>query len=85
MPHAGALMPLIGMLPRLAKAVVIQDSQAVEVDRLRTKSAMVIAEWYKILILQEGEQWSEYEQRIARIEQVMRRMENARIREHDEI
>ncbi len=85
MPDAIALASLIALRPVLAKVQSTQESQERELEELRDRSATVLAQWYEKQVLQGGEQWSEWEERMASMEQDLRRRERNRSMDETEI
>lgn len=79
LPDAQPLTSLIALRARLDHALVVQWDQKTEVDELRQRSAMTLALWYQQSVLRGGNRWSEWEQRLARLEQTVRRREKARV------
>ena len=80
-PEGEALVSLIALQPRLQAALEVQESQAAEVEDLKRRSATVLAQWYQTSVIEDGEQWAEWERRLVRVEQQVRRAEAAKGRE----
>ncbi|KAI9672622.1 MAG: hypothetical protein M1831_000057 [Alyxoria varia] len=80
-PQGDALVPLIALQPRLQNALAVQETQAAEVEELKRRSATVLAQWYQNSVIEDGEQWAEWERRLVKVEQQVRRAEAAKYRE----
>ena len=76
-----SLTLLNSIQPGLAAAQSISILQAREVDHLRHRSASILAKWYRQAILDEAEAWSLIEARLAKVEQGVRRVEHAKMKE----
>jgi len=76
-PDASALSPIPALHQRLVNAEAMQNDQAVEIELLRTRTANALAQWYQNMVIGESQQWSEWESRLARVEQVLRRRATA--------
>lgn len=74
-PPAEASASLAALNPRIAKAELIQDSQAQQVAHLRQKTASLIQRWYETGVLGGGECWVEWEDRMTGVEKRVRRQE----------
>ena len=80
-PPVSASTALIAIQPELALLELEQDGQALEIAQLRERSAMLLQRWYEIGVLGWGECWQEWDERLARIEQRIRRAESRKTRE----
>ncbi|TKA78442.1 hypothetical protein B0A49_01129 [Cryomyces minteri] len=81
-PDAASSATLVSLQPRLTDLELRrQEEQAQEIAELRKRSAKVLERWYELSALGAGECWSEWEGRLAAVEQSVRREENARTRE----
>jgi len=76
-PDASALSPIPALHQRLVNAEAMQNDQALEIEVLRTRTANALAQWYQNMVIGESQQWSEWESRLARVEQVLRRRATA--------
>ena len=77
-PVAETSAYLISLQPRLAHIQALQNSQAKEIADLRLRTASVLQRWYEIAVLIGGECWTEWEDRLAGVEKVVRREEAAK-------
>lgn len=73
---------LIAMAPRLARLELLREERWREVDVLRERTAVVLNRWYQMQVLEAGECWVEWEERLLEVEREVRRGE--RRREEDE-
>ncbi|KAK5015405.1 nuclear distribution protein RO10 [Cryomyces antarcticus] len=80
-PGAASSATLVSLQPRLTDLELRQEEQAQEITELRKRSAKVLERWYELSVLGAGECWSEWEGRLAAVEQSVRREETARTRE----
>ena len=74
-PPAKSFAALIALQPRLAEVELLQQSQAKEMAELRARSARAVQRWYEVGVLEEGECWSEWEERCVEVEKKVRRAE----------
>jgi len=72
---------LVDLRERIGKAAVRQDQQARELAELRARSAMVVERWYEMGVLEMGENWADWEERVREAEILVRRKEAAKKRE----
>ncbi|SLM34782.1 hypothetical protein LPUS_03732 [Lasallia pustulata] len=82
-PAAERSASLISLQPRLAKLELQQQSQARELAELRWRTAAVIQRWYELGVLGGGECWTEWEERMEKIEKKIRQTEVMQAREAD--
>ncbi|KAI9820056.1 MAG: hypothetical protein M1826_001046 [Phylliscum demangeonii] len=82
-PPAESFAALIDLQPRIEQWRARQQKQAREVARLAQRSAAVLERWYEVAVVGGGECWAEWDGRVARVEQAVRRAENAKAREHN--
>ena len=61
-----------------------RERQDLEITELREKTAKLLQRWYEVGVLGWGECWEEWETRIARVEQRVRREESRREKEREE-
>lgn len=80
-PDAQILRTLLALQPRLTRAQSVQGAQEAELAELRQRSAAALAHWYSRTVLEGGEQWSTWEERMMKMEQKVRREEAALRRE----
>lgn len=80
-PETKPLTTLVSLGPRLEKALAVQQAQVLEERELRDRSAHLLARWYERSVLRSGEQWADWEDRLAKMELKLRREEHARRRE----
>lgn len=80
-PDPAVAVKLTELRPRIEKARVKQEQQAREFAELRARSARVVEKWYEGGVLQMGERWAEWEERVRDVEIAVRRREAARRRE----
>ena len=81
LPPASASAALIGLHPRLTLLEERRERQAAEVSELRDRSAKLLQRWYEIGVLGRGECWQEWDERVGRVEQKVRREETRRERD----
>lgn len=74
---------MIALEPRLAKVELEQRLQAMELAKLRSRTAAVIERWYELGVLGGGECWTEWEGRVERMEKKIRQKEIIQARETD--
>lgn len=82
-PAAEHSASLIALEPRLAKVELEQRLQAMELAKLRSRTAAVIERWYELGVLGGGECWTEWEGRVERMEKKIRQKEVIQARETD--
>jgi len=80
-PGPGPVVKLVDLQPRIDKAVARHEQQAREVAELRARSARVVERWYEVGVLEMGERWVDWEERIREVEILVRRREAAMKRE----
>ncbi|KAK4991934.1 hypothetical protein LTR66_006424 [Elasticomyces elasticus] len=80
-PDPSSSAALIALLPRLQKVEAKQRAQDDEIAMLRARSAEASKRWYELSVLGQGECWSEWEGRLARVERDVWREEGRRRRE----
>lgn len=80
-PDSAALARLIDLQPRIDQVAATQERQAREVVDLRTRSAKAVEHWYEVGVLDMGERWADWEERVKEAEILVRRNESARKRE----
>nr|POF22062.1 hypothetical protein CFP56_36149 [Quercus suber] len=69
------LTKLVEVMPRIEKARAKQEAQTREVAELRARSARVVEEWYESGVLEMGDKWAEWEERVRDCEILVRRKE----------
>lgn len=84
MPHTDALVSLALLQPQVERALAMSEKQWAEVEELRRRSAEALVYWYEISVLEEGERWADWEERLRRVEMAVRRKETARSRERND-
>ncbi|KAI9758767.1 MAG: hypothetical protein M4579_002870 [Chaenotheca gracillima] len=84
-PSAETSAALIELQPRIAKLSRAQERQAREIAVLRQRSARLLERWYEVNILEGGECWTEWDQRMMRVEREVKRAELIKAREEDEL
>ncbi|KAI7719159.1 hypothetical protein KC353_g3198, partial [Hortaea werneckii] len=77
------LTHLIDLQPRITKLQTKQHEQAQELADLRSRSAMAVEKWYTDGVMEMGEQWADWEERVREVEILVRRREAARRREEE--
>ena len=80
-PDNKSLANLVALGPRIEKAMKIQDIQSMQECELRDKSAELLSRWYQGSVLQSGEQWAKWEDRMSKTELRVRREEHSRRRD----
>lgn len=80
-PDPSQLSKLIAMRPRMEKLEARQKEQAKEFAELRARSAKVVEQWYENGVLDMGEKWADWEERLRDCEILVRRNEAAKKRE----
>ncbi|KAK4544664.1 hypothetical protein LTR36_003913 [Oleoguttula mirabilis] len=81
LPDPTEVIKLVDLHPRIGKAQAKQTQQAREFAELRGRSARVVEQWYRVGVLEMGDQWAEWEERVREAEILVRRREAARRRE----
>lgn len=81
MPDPSVAAKLIELRPHIEQLQSKQDAQATEFAKLRTRSAQAVEAWYEGGVLNMGERWAEWEERLRDAEIVVRRREAAKKRE----
>ncbi|KAF2162866.1 hypothetical protein M409DRAFT_57921 [Zasmidium cellare ATCC 36951] len=82
-PDASALTKLISLQPRIDKIEARQAQQANEFAELRTRSAKIVERWYENGVLDMGERWAGWEEKLKDCEILVRRKEAAKKREEE--
>ncbi|KAK4502338.1 hypothetical protein PRZ48_005763 [Zasmidium cellare] len=82
-PDASALTKLIALQPRIEKIEARQAQQASEFAELRARSAKIVEQWYENGVLDMGEKWTAWEERLKDCEILVRRKEAAKKREEE--
>lgn len=80
-PNPGAAAKLVELQPRISKASARQQQQMRELAELRARSAKAVEKWYESGVLEMGEHWAEWEERVREAEILVRRREAAKKRE----
>lgn len=80
-PESGPLVKLIAMQPRIDRLESKQMAQSQEFAELRARSARVVERYYESGVLQMGERWTDWEERLKDCEILVRRREAAKRRE----
>lgn len=80
-PDTAPLVKLIGLEPRIEKVEAKQIEQAREFADLRLRSMRLLENWYKLGVLDMGEKWADWEERLRDCEIMVRRKEAAKRRE----
>ncbi|KAJ8603939.1 hypothetical protein MRB53_042006 [Persea americana] len=80
-PDSAALSKLIPLQSRIAQLEERQELQAQRVAELRARSAAVVEKWYEVGVLDMGERWADWEERLRDCEILVRRKEAAKKRE----
>ncbi|KAK5123777.1 hypothetical protein LTR85_002413 [Meristemomyces frigidus] len=81
LPDPAAATKLVDLQPRIEKVQARQDQQARDFAELRRRSARVVEQWYQVGVLEMGEKWAEWEERVRDAEILVRRREAAKRRE----
>ncbi|EME84925.1 uncharacterized protein MYCFIDRAFT_7188, partial [Pseudocercospora fijiensis CIRAD86] len=79
-PESTPMVKLIAMQSRIDKLEAKQIEQAQEFAELRARSARVVEKYYESGVLQMGERWTEWEERLKDCEILVRRKEAAKRR-----
>jgi len=82
-PDPVALTSLISMQPRIQKLEAKQREQAKEFAELRARSAKVVENWYENGVLDMGDKWADWEERLKEVEILVRRQEAAKRRDEE--
>ena len=80
-PDPSDAAKLVELLPRIQQLQAKQDSQVTEFAELRTSSAKAVESWYVGGVLNMGERWAGWEERLRDAEILVRRREAAKKRE----
>ncbi|KXS96863.1 hypothetical protein AC578_7396 [Pseudocercospora eumusae] len=80
-PESAHLVKLIAMQSRIDELETKQIEQAQQFAELRARSARAVEKYYESGVLQMGEQWTEWEERLKDCEILVRRKEAAKRRE----
>ena len=80
-PDTAPLVKLIGLEPRIERVEAKQIEQAREFAELRLRSTRLLENWYKMGVLDMGEKWADWEERLRDCEILVRRKEAAKKRE----
>lgn len=83
LPDSTPLTHLIDLQPRINKLRTKQHEQAQELVDLRSRSAQAVEKWYTGGVMEMGEQWADWEERVREVEILVRRREAARRREEE--
>ncbi|KAI7239100.1 hypothetical protein KC330_g2131 [Hortaea werneckii] len=83
LPDSTPLTHLIDLQPRINQLQTKQQNQARELANLRSRSAMAVEKWYTGGVMEIGEQWADWEERVREVEILVRRREAARRREEE--
>lgn len=84
-PDPSAAARLIELRPRIEKVQARQQAQAREFAELRARSAKAVETWYEDGVLEMGERWADWEERLRDVEILVRRREAAKKREEGAI
>lgn len=76
---------LVELRPRIEKLATKQEQQMGELAELRARSAKVVETWYEGGVLEMGERWAEWEERLRDAEILVRRREAAKKREEGNV
>ena len=80
-PDPSSAAKLVELRPRIEQLQATQTSQAREFAELRVRSAKAVEAWYEGGVLEMGEQWAQWEERLRDAEIVVRRREAAKKRD----
>lgn len=75
MPSVDSSVSLIAVASKIARAEHRMQSQMLEVEALRSRTAMLLHRWYEVDVLGGSECWAEWESRLMEIEKTVRRKE----------
>lgn len=81
LPDSAPLTKLVALEARIQQAQAKQEEQAREVAELRARSAKAVETWYEHGVLDMGEKWADWEERVRECEILVRRREAAKARE----
>lgn len=84
-PDSASFTNLIASQARIEKIEAKQIAQAREVAELREKSAEVVEAWYEDGVLEMGERWADWEERLRDCEILVRRQEAAKRRDESAV
>ncbi len=73
-------MELVRLQPRIDRLSAVQSEQERELAELRHRSAMVLERWYTVTVMGAGECWAEWDTRLGKVEQQVKRAEAAKAR-----
>ncbi|KAI7311148.1 hypothetical protein KC340_g10266 [Hortaea werneckii] len=83
LPDSTPLTHLIDLQPRITQLQTKQHDQAQELADLRSRSAQAVEKWYTGGVLDMGERWADWEERVREVEILVRRREAAKRREEE--
>ncbi|RMY23833.1 hypothetical protein D0865_16447 [Hortaea werneckii] len=83
LPDSTPLTHLIALRPRINALQTKQHDQAQELADLRSRSAQAVEKWYTTGVMEIGEHWADWEERVREVEILVRRREAARRREEE--
>ncbi|RMY76165.1 hypothetical protein D0863_02098 [Hortaea werneckii] len=83
LPDSTPLTHLVDLQPRITQLQAKQHEQAQELADLRSRSAQAVEKWYTGGVMEMGEQWADWEERVREVEILVRRREAARRREEE--
>ena len=82
-PDSTPLAHLAGLQPRISQLQAKQEALVREYGDLRTRSATALERWYETGVLEMGERWADWEERLRDCEILVRRKEAAKKREEE--
>ena len=80
-PDSAPLAKLATLQPRISQLQAKQTDLVREFGELRAKTAMALERWYETGVLEMGERWADWEERLKDCEILVRRKEAAKKRE----
>lgn len=80
-PDSSAFTKLIALEPQIEKIEARQAEQARIFAELRARSAQIVEQWYESGVLEMGERWADWEEKLRDCEIVIRRQEAAKKRD----
>lgn len=80
-PDSSAFTKLIALEPEIEKIESRQAEQARAFAELRARSAHIVEQWYESGVLEMGERWADWEERLRDCEIVIRRQEAVKKRD----
>lgn len=83
LPGGEGLAPLLSLQARLERFEDVQDYQLREIARLRQASMLLVQQWHRDHVLDAGQMWSEYEDRLMKVETAILRREVAQAGKND--